>query len=73
MRGELQSDGLRDPPERRIFNPSGQYNPRPTQTPQENVLPEPDTNYTVTGLDPFTVYEFQVKTFEGLKYFQLIY
>ncbi|KAK3093068.1 hypothetical protein FSP39_010666 [Pinctada imbricata] len=60
MRGELKADGSRDPQGRRIFNPSGQYNPRPTAAPQENVLPPPVTNYTISGLDPFTVYEFQV-------------
>jgi len=41
---------------RLVFNPSGQFDPlgRPT------VLPPPETNYTVHGLQPFTRYQLQV-------------
>ncbi|XP_053408878.1 usherin-like [Mercenaria mercenaria] len=60
MRGDIGPDGVRFPSETRIFHPSGQYNPRPTQSPQENALPPPATEYILTGLVPFTVYEFQV-------------
>ncbi|XP_074661048.1 usherin-like [Tubulanus polymorphus] len=42
-----------------IFHPAGQYNPRPSTT-DENALPPPATNYTVTGLKPFTEYHFQI-------------
>lgn len=41
------------------FYPAGQYNPRPS-TDTENALPPPATNYTITGLIPYTEYEFQV-------------
>ena len=60
MRGVLKADGTRDPSDIRIFHPSGSYNPRPTIAPQENPLESPATNYTVTGLDKYTEYEFQV-------------
>ncbi|KAH3846714.1 hypothetical protein DPMN_089016 [Dreissena polymorpha] len=60
MRGEVGPDGLRSPPETRIFHPSGQYNPRATQNPMENALPPPETQYILSGLVPFTKYEFQV-------------
>ncbi|XP_062584554.1 usherin-like isoform X1 [Saccostrea cucullata] len=60
MRGSLKVDGTRDPQEKRIFHPSGQYNPRPTRSPQEIALPPPDTNFLVQGLEPYAVYEFQV-------------
>lgn len=60
MRGALKGDGTRDPIEKRIFHPSGQYNPRPTLSPQEIVLPPPATNFLVQGLEPYIVYEFQV-------------
>ena len=60
MRGYVEIEGKRDPVERRIFHPSGQYNPRPTQAPEDNILPAPQTYYTVTGLAPFKQYEFQV-------------
>ncbi|XP_060070524.1 usherin-like [Ylistrum balloti] len=53
-------NGTRDPLETRIFHPSGQFNPRPTLSPQENILPPPETSFTVTGLNPFSLYEFQV-------------
>ncbi len=60
IRGIEEDDGTRDPPEYRIFHPAGSYSPRPTQSPQETPFPPPATNYTVTGLDPYTEYEFQV-------------
>ncbi|XP_013386515.1 usherin-like [Lingula anatina] len=60
MQGILQPDGSRNPPLSRIFHPAGQYNPRPTVTPQENALVPPSTNFTVTGLEPYTEYEFLV-------------
>ena len=61
MRGALRPDNTRQPPETRIYHPSGQYNPRPTTMPQENALPPPNTDFTLTGLIPFTLYEFQVR------------
>ena len=38
---------------------AGQYNPRPSSE-TDNALPPPATNYTITGLLPYTEYEFQV-------------
>ena len=60
MRGSLQENGMRNPTQMRIFHPSGQYNPRPTLSPQETALPPPDTEFLVQGLEPYMVYEFQV-------------
>ena len=60
MRGTLEYDGTRNPPETRVFHTGGQYNPAPTQMPPENALIPPLTNYTLGGLEPFTIYEFQV-------------
>lgn len=68
MRGSIEYDGTRNPPETRIFHPGGQYNPAPTEMPQENALPPPDTNFTLSGLKPFTVYEFQVEEFFKYKH-----
>ena len=48
MRGMLNSEGIHYPPASRIFHPGGQYNPRPTLSPQENALPPPDTNYIMS-------------------------
>lgn len=61
IRGALQKDGTRNPTQMRIFHPSGQYNPRPTLSPQETALPPPDTEFLVQGLEPYTVYELQVQ------------
>ncbi|XP_022099403.1 usherin-like isoform X2 [Acanthaster planci] len=60
MRGLPGLDGLRDPPETRIFFPAGYYNPRPTLTPLETPAEPPATNFTQDGLEPFTAYEFKV-------------
>lgn len=60
IRGTLKPDLTRDPPEKRIFHPSGQFNPRPTLKPQENALEPPATSYVASGLNAFTFYEFQV-------------
>ena len=60
MRGLPGPSGKREPEETRIFHPAGQFNPQPTLSPQENALPPPATNYTVTALNAYTVYEFQV-------------
>ncbi len=60
MRGVLRADGSRDPTDSQVFRGGGTYIPRPTLAPQENPLPPPPTNYTVTGLNEFTQYEFQV-------------
>ncbi|XP_048258912.1 usherin-like [Haliotis rufescens] len=59
MQGVPGVNGTRNPPLRRIFTSSGQYNPRVSST-QNNALPPPITNFTVNSLEPFTVYEFQV-------------
>ena len=61
MRGKNKTDGTYDPPPTRVFHPGGQYNPRPTLSPQENALPPPATSFIMSGLDPYTWYEFQVK------------
>ncbi|XP_038072643.1 usherin-like isoform X1 [Patiria miniata] len=60
MRGLPGRNGLRDPPETRIFFPAGYYNPRPTLTPLETPAEPPATNFTQDGLEPFTQYEFKV-------------
>jgi len=39
-----------------VFNPSGQFDPLGLPT----VLPAPQTSYTVSGLEPFTLYQLQV-------------
>ena len=56
MRGLPDSTGTRLPVESRIFHPAGQYSLLEGDT----SLDPPDTNYTVTGLQPYTQYEFQV-------------
>ena len=60
MRGKPNALGIRNPLTQRIFHPAGQFNPRPTLSPNELALPPPATNYTVAGLEGFTDYEFQV-------------
>lgn len=60
MRGEADANGVHDPVPYRVFYPAGQYNPQPEALPSENTLPPPATNYTMGGLDSYTVYEFQV-------------
>ncbi|XP_064622303.1 usherin-like [Lineus longissimus] len=60
MRGLKDQTGKYDPPEKRIFNPTGQYNPRSTAAPEKNALAPPATNFTVDNLRAFTVYQFQV-------------
>ncbi|XP_071494817.1 LOW QUALITY PROTEIN: usherin-like [Diadema antillarum] len=59
-RGYPDSRGISNPGETRIFNPAGWYNPRPVLTPLEYPAQPPDTNFTHTGLDPFTRYQYQV-------------
>ena len=54
------ANGIRDPPETRLFFPAGWYNPRPTLSPMDDPIAPPATNYTVTNLDPYTMYEFKV-------------
>lgn len=61
MRGALQSDGTRIPPESRIFQSSGWLSPQPImESANENALMPPQTSTTVTALEPFTEYEFCV-------------
>ena len=60
FRGYPGPDGTIDPPETRIFNPAGWYNPRPVLTPLEDPALPPETNFTHTGLDPFTRYQYRV-------------
>jgi hypothetical protein len=66
MRGTLIMDNSesRTIPEHRIFHPAGRYDPLSTnnQLPggSGSNLPGPATNFTVTGLEGFTEYEFQV-------------
>lgn len=57
IRGLPRPDGVRDPEQTLIFHPGGQYDPLPGAV---SILDPPATNYTATGLSPFTVYEFQV-------------
>eukprot|EP00058_Branchiostoma_floridae_P024730 XP_002610220.1 hypothetical protein BRAFLDRAFT_76999 [Branchiostoma floridae] len=61
MRGKPNAQGVHIPPANLIFESVGFYNPRPVQTPNENALPPPETNYTREGLSPYTEYEFQVR------------
>ena len=42
------------------LNPAGWYNPRPVLTPLEDPALPPETNFTHTGLDPFTRYQYRV-------------
>ncbi|XP_077990481.1 usherin-like [Glandiceps talaboti] len=65
MRGELDSNGIRDPPETRLFFPAGWYNPRPTMTPMEVPIDPPATEFTATNLDPYSLYEFKVTSRNG--------
>ncbi|XP_078412490.1 usherin [Cetorhinus maximus] len=61
MRGLLQPNGSHNPPQRRVFQDSGWFNPQSIlESPNENALIPPQTHTTVTSLVPFTVYEFQV-------------
>ncbi|PIK62302.1 putative usherin [Apostichopus japonicus] len=60
IRGLPNTDGVRDPPETRIFHPAGWYNPRPVLTPREEPTHPPATNFTHEGVMPFTLYEFKV-------------
>lgn len=61
MRGALQSDGSHVPPESRVFQASGWFNPHPViESANENALKPPLTSTRVSDLDPFTKYEFRV-------------
>ena len=62
MRGGLLQNGERYPPQTRLAHPSGQYSPRPLVEGVEpdTSLPPPISEFTVTSLSPFHVYEFQV-------------
>ncbi len=60
MQGMPGSDGIRRPPAMVILRSTGQYNPRPTLSPEETFQDEPATSYTAKGLQPFTEYEFKV-------------
>ena len=60
LRGMPGREGVPDPAEKRVFNPAGQYFPRPTVVPGERTLEPPDTEVIVDALAPFTQYELQV-------------
>ncbi|XP_041469805.1 usherin-like [Lytechinus variegatus] len=60
FRGYPGPDGIIDPAETRIFYPAGWYNPRPVLTPLEDPAEPPVTNFTHTGLDAFTRYQYRV-------------
>ena len=63
IRGTNFNDlGQRDVPETRLFHPAGQYSPRPFTPgiPPDTTLPPPVSNFLVTNLLPYHVYEFQV-------------
>ena len=47
----------KNPPPTLIFHPAGQFNPL---NQSRTVLPPPSTSYNVTGLQPYTLYRFQV-------------
>ena len=51
-------DAQRHPPEQRVFHSAGRYDPL-TLDPDSDLAP-PETNYTVTDLQPYTVYELRV-------------
>jgi hypothetical protein len=57
MRGELQPNGVRKPLEQRVYLATGEYDPL---NPQIIESYQPATNYTITDLLAFTLYEFQV-------------
>lgn len=58
MRGPMPLDNSSAPPTPvMVFRPAGQYNPI---SPLDSVLPPPATTFIQGGLQPFTVYEFQV-------------
>ena len=57
MRGGLERDGEHNLVETRIFHTTGQHDPLQLGT---TILPPPHTDYIMSGLQPFTVYQFQV-------------
>ncbi len=60
MRGLEDDFGIRNPADSLIFHAAGQYDPRPTLTPMSNVVNPLSHEYVVTGLDPYTQYEFKI-------------
>jgi len=61
MRKKLKTAENILPPEIRIFQSSGWLSPQPVmESPNENALAPPQTSTAVTGLEPFTEYEFYV-------------
>eukprot|EP00062_Callorhinchus_milii_P018719 gi/632972566/ref/XP_007902721.1/ PREDICTED: usherin [Callorhinchus milii] len=61
MQGPSQANGNRNPPERRVFQDSGWLNPHLViESPNENALTPPQTNTTISDLEPFAEYEFRV-------------
>ena len=63
IRGTNFNDlGERDYPVTRLFHPAGQYSPRPPNSgiPSDTTLPPPETNFLVSNLLAYHVYDFQV-------------
>ncbi|XP_004700202.1 usherin [Echinops telfairi] len=55
------STGETVPAERRVFQNSGWFRPHPfTDSASENALQPPQTTTVISGLDPYTKYEFRV-------------
>ena len=60
MRGRPDHNGIHSPLQKVIFRTYGSYNPRSVPQPYYSPVEQPDTNFTVTGLQPFTEYQFLV-------------
>ncbi|GFO50464.1 usherin, partial [Plakobranchus ocellatus] len=58
FRGPLDAEGNYNPPSSLIAHPSGRYDP--LRSAIDTPLAWPQTNFTKSGLKPFTEYEFQV-------------
>ncbi|XP_004439711.1 PREDICTED: usherin [Ceratotherium simum simum] len=57
----LRSSGETTSAERQVFQSSGWLSPQPfAESANENALKPPQTTTTITGLEPYTTYEFRV-------------
>ncbi|KAF5914035.1 hypothetical protein HPG69_010194 [Diceros bicornis minor] len=57
----LRSNGETTPAQRQVFQSSGWLSPQPfAESANENALKPPQTTTTITGLEPYTTYEFRV-------------
>ncbi|XP_077967518.1 usherin-like isoform X1 [Styela clava] len=60
MRGKPDENGIHSPLQRVAFTTIGYYNPRPQPAGAYMPIEEPETNFTMDGLQPFTEYQFLV-------------